>query len=189
MNRKDAEKKIMQAAAERKRLLDGVKAQKKEAEARKEELSSLLQNMDPAASYEDFKKIQTEAATNDAFIEHLDYAEKQLKQPTEAARKEYAEIIDVLQADTNARHSKAGAAILSHLTEIEKIINETVKEDNVTRGLVTNAAAAYAMPAAAKKVLYSELGAEYPITSLSRLAVILQKKKEIEEERKKGKAF
>ena len=189
MKRNDIVKKIQQAEAERKRLADGIKAQKEAAEKRKAELSSRLNNMDPAASFEDFKKIQTEAATNDAFISHLEYAERQLKEPTDAAKAEYKSIITALQADTDAAHNAAGAAILGHLNEIEKIIRETDKADNETRDLVGKTSAAYAMPQNAKKVTYCELGESFPVTMWAPFGSILKAKQQIEENRKKGKPF
>lgn len=189
MKKQDIVKRIQKAEAERKRLTDGIKAQKETAEKRKEELSSRLNNMDPAASYEDFKQIQQEAATNDAFLSHLEYAERQLKEPTDAGKAEYKSIITALQADADAAHMAAGAAILAHLNEIEKIIRETDKADNETRDLVGKTSVAYSMPHNAKKVTFCELGESYPITMWGPLSSILDAKRKIEENRKKGKAF
>ncbi|MBR2805691.1 MAG: hypothetical protein IKG46_10535 [Solobacterium sp.] len=146
MSRKDIDKKIQQAEDERNRIIDGVKTQKETAEKRKKELSSLLKNMDPAASFEEFKKVQTEAATNEAFLSHLESAERQLKEATEAARKEYAGIVEALQKDVDERHQKAGKAIMEPLKKIEAILQEVIKEDNETLDMQKRAIAAYAIP-------------------------------------------
>lgn len=189
MKKTDIVKKIQQAEAERKRLTDGVKTQKETAMKRQEDLSSRLQTMDPAASYEDFKQIQQEAATNEAFLSHLEYAEKQLKEPTDAGKAEYKSIIAALQADTDAAHKAAGAEIMKHLNAITAIIDETAKADDDTRELVKKARNAYATQKEGKTVHYSEQGPDYSIKALSRLSSLIRAKQQIEDEQKKGKPF
>lgn len=202
MNRKDIEKKIQQADAERNRIIDGVKTQKETAEKRKEELSSLLQNMDPAASFEEFKKVQTEAATNEAFLSHLESAERQLKEPTEAARKEYAGIVKALQEDIDEKHKKAGDALMEPLKKAESILLEAMKEDDNAYQMQGRARKAYAIPDQYRtqqgaRVAYSAvesikvfegLGAR-SINGLYRISALLQAVKDIEDARKKGLPF
>lgn len=202
MNKKDIEKKIMQAESERNRMIEGIKTQKKTAEKRKEELSSLLQNMDPAASFEEFKKIQTEAATNDAFISHLEHAERQLKEPTDAAKAEYKSIIKALQEDIDEKHKKAGDALMEPLKKAESILLEAMKEDDNAYQMQGRARKAYAIPdqyktqkgasvsygAVESIKIFDGLGSG-SINGLYRISSLLKAVKDIEDARKKGLPF
>ena len=130
MKKNDIVKQIEKAEAERKRLVDGIQKQKKETEERQKDLQNRLQTMDPAASFEEFKKVKMEADTNEAYLKHLEYAGGQLKKATDSAKKEYKSIIDGLQADTDAEHKAAGAAIMDHLKALEKTINGILQENH-----------------------------------------------------------
>jgi hypothetical protein len=209
MNRKEAEKKILQAEGERNRMIEGVKTQKETAEKRKEELSSLLQSMDPTASFEEFKKIQTEATTNEAFLSHLEAAERQLKETTDAAKAEYKSIIKALQEDVDERHQKAGNAIMEPLKKIEAILQEVIKEDNETLDMQKRAMAAYAIPqeyrdnAGGKHVIRrpesieiikgaptaGNFYANYDLRRNSRIGTLLSDIIDIEKARKDGQPF
>ena len=202
MNKKDVEKKILQAEGERNRMIEGVKTQKETAEKRKEELSSLLKNMDPAASFEEFKKVQTEAATNEAFLSHLESAERQLKEPTDAAKAEYKSIIKALQEDVDERHKKTGDALMEPLKKAENILLETMKEDDNAYQMQARARKAYAIPdqyrtqqgarfvyGAVESIKIFDGVAAGTITALYRISTLLQAVKDIEESRKKGLPF